>query len=246
MKIAVVGGGRLGSAVESALLRGGHKVSVLSRRNGFDVTRPESLTPRAEFDGVVEATDVYTQKFDVARDFFTTSTRNINQWAQQSGIVKHVLVSILNCEIDDMSSNGYYAGKAAQAKIALEENHGAVVVSSTLWYEFARQNLERMKVGPVAIVPQIKTKPIALDAVADVVAECVAGDRRERTYDLCGPEVMTLLEMTRSLTGKSAKPLSIPVPGSAGKAMRRGALIPGPNAEVVGPRFQTWLAGGDR
>ncbi len=108
----MVGGGILGKAVESVLKRRGHEVIVLSKRTGFDVTEPKTMAPRSGIDAVVEATDVFTQKFDVARDFFTTSTRNIDHWAQESGIDKHVLVSIVNCEIDAMSSNGYYAGKA--------------------------------------------------------------------------------------------------------------------------------------
>lgn len=245
-KVAVVGGGRLGRATASALMRRGHEVTVLSRKTGFDATRPDSLVPAREFGAVVEATDLFTQKFDLARDFFTASTRNINKWAQESGIGKHVLVSILNCGLYEMSSNGYYAGKAAQEKVAMEENQGTVIVRSTLWYEFARQNLDRMKLGPVAIVPQIKTKPVALDAVADVVAECAEGERAGKSYDLSGPEIMTLWDMTRALENKGALPLSIPAPGAAGKAMRQGALIPVPEVEVVGPRFQDWLSGGGR
>ncbi|GHD35692.1 hypothetical protein GCM10007147_42370 [Nocardiopsis kunsanensis] len=245
-KVAIVGGGILGSSVESALGHRGHEVVVLSRRTGFDVTKPETMTPRPDIDAVVEATDVFTQKFDVARKFFQASTRNINHWAQESGISKHVLISIVNCEVDAMSSNGYYAGNAAQEKVALEENHGTVLVRSTLWYEFARKNLNRMKVGPFAIVPQMKVKPVALDAVAEVVAECIDGERQGKAYDVCGPEVMSLWSMTRVLRNKGALPLSVPAPGPAGKAMRQGALVPGPSAETVGPRFDEWFAEGDR
>ena len=72
----MVGGGILGKAVESALERRGHDVIVLSKGTGFDVTEPKTMTPRSGIDAVVEATDVFTQKFDVARDFFTTSTRS--------------------------------------------------------------------------------------------------------------------------------------------------------------------------
>src|SRR5699024_3771984 len=245
-KIAVVGGGILGKAVESALERRGHDVIVLSKGTGFDVTEPKTMAPRSGIDAVVEATDVFTQKFDVARDFFTTSTRNIDHWAQESGIDKHVLVSIVNCEIDAMSSNGYYAGKAAQERAAVEENRKTVLVRSTLWYEFARKNLDRMKIGPLAIVPQMKVRPVALDAVAEVVAECVDGERQEQVYDVCGPKVMSLWDMTRVLRNKGALQLSIPAPGPSCRAMRQGALLPGPDAESVGPGFEEWFTAGKR
>src|SRR5690625_222345 len=185
-KIAVVGGGILGKAVESALERRGHDVIVLSKGTGFDVTEPKTMAPRSGIDAVVEATHVVTQEFDVARAFFTTSTRDIDHWAQESGIDKHVLVSIVNCEIDAMSAKGYYAGKAAQERAAVEENRKTVLVRSTLWYEFARKNLDRMKIGPLAIVPQMRVRPVALDAVAEVVASASTANARNRCTTCAG------------------------------------------------------------
>jgi len=48
--------------------------------------------------------------------------------------------------------------------------------------------------------------------------------------------------MTRALPGQPRLLAPLPVPGRAGKAFREGALLPGPDAEVLGPTFEEWLA----
>ena len=52
-----------------------------------------------------------------------------------------------------LRSSGYFAGKAEQERVAREEHTGLTIVRSTLWFEFARQNLNRMWFGPFAVVP---------------------------------------------------------------------------------------------
>lgn len=245
-KIAIVGDGRLGQAVRRAAERRGNEALILSRRTGTDVLRPETLRPLAGVDAFVEATDIFTQKAETAREFFTTSTRTVSRWARASDSARHVLVSIVNCEVEEMAGNGYYAGKAAQEAAAREEDGGVQLVRSTLWFEFARQNLERMRVGPFGIVPQMRVRPVALESVADAVVDAAEGVRLTAMRDVCGPEEMTLWEMTRALDNKGCLPVSVPAPGRAGRAMRDGVLIPSSNAEVIGPAFSRWLAEGRR
>lgn len=241
MRCVVVGAGRLGSAVGNALTRRGVDTLVVSRSTGVDVTAP-GLDPDL-FDGVgavVEATDVFTRRADRAAEFFLSSTRTINAAARQVG-ARHVLVSIVNCDDPRLRGNGYYAAKADQERVAAEENENLTIIRSTLWYEFARQNLERMKVGVVSVIPRMTVKPVAVDSVADVIAQSVLGERPEERIDVCGPDEMTLWQMTKALPDKRCLPVSVPVPGAAGRAMRDGTLLPGARCEVVGPAFDTWL-----
>ena len=85
-------------------------------------------------------------------------------------------------------------------------------------------------------------QPVALASVADVVADCVVGDRGRSEYEVAGPEVTTLWRMTEALSDKKALPLPVRVPGSAGRALRDGILLPAPEVELIGPRFADWLA----
>jgi uncharacterized protein YbjT (DUF2867 family) len=247
VKCVVVGAGRLGRSVETALRDRGVDTIVVSRATGVDVTAPRlDPKPFEGADAVVEATDIATQKADLAAEFFTSSTRSINAAAREAAVGRHLLVSIVNCEHPRLAGNGYYAAKAAQERVAAEENENMTVIRSTLWFEFARQNLERMTKAFVSIVPQMTIRPVALESVAEVVADCVVGERAGARFDVCGPSVMSLWQMTRALPDKRCVPLSVPVPGTAGRALRDGALIPAPGCELIGPDFTTWLRQGLR
>lgn len=241
MQVVLVGTGRLGGAVRDALDRRSVPTRPLSRATGFDVLTPDSSASLGEADVVVEATDLFTQHAQRAKDFFVRSTRTVNAAARRAG-ARHILVSIVHCEQPALRGNGYYAGKAEQERVARDEHEGLTIVRSTLWFEFARQNLDRMRYGPLAVVPAMRVQPVALDAVADVVADCATGERTGPLHEVAGPEVNTLWRMTTALPGRRGLPVPVPVPGRAGRALRDGTLLPGPDVEVVGPRFADWLA----
>ncbi|RIJ22365.1 hypothetical protein DZF93_12045, partial [Clavibacter michiganensis subsp. insidiosus] len=63
------------------------------------------------------------------------------------------------------------------------------------------------------------------------------GARPGPVVEVAGPEVTTLWEMTRALEDPGARPVPLPIPGRLGRAFARGALLPGSDVEVVGPRF---------
>jgi uncharacterized protein YbjT (DUF2867 family) len=150
---------------------------------------------------------------------------------------RHVLLSIVGCTLPEVQGYGYFAGKTAQEEAAREAGADLTIVSSTQWFEFARQNAERMRFGPVALVPAMRIQPVALDAVAAVVADVALGVRPGPVVEVAGPEAMTLWQMTRALDGTGARPVPLPIPGRLGRAFAGGALLPGPGVEVVGPRF---------
>lgn len=241
--VVVVGRGRLGRAVGQALAERGVAARLLSRSTGFDVSTDYVPVDLGPVDAVVEATDVFTASRTRATQFFARSTRAVAAAARAAG-ARHVLVSIVGLDRPDVRRYGYYAAKAEQERLARELSGEALtVVRSTQWFEFAEQNLARMRWGPLAVVPAMTLRPVALEAVARVVAECVLGERTGPVHDLAGPEVLTLWEMTRALPGPRGLPVPVRVPGAAGRAFRSGALAPAEHeVEVVGPRFTDWLA----
>lgn len=241
MQVAVVGSGRLARAIRDQCVERGATVTLHSRSTGFDVHDDKPAGRLGEPDVVVEATDVFTQSAGRAKEFFRRSTRAVNAEARAAG-ARHVLVSIVGCTRPELQANGYYAGKAEQERVAEAEHERLTIVRSTQWHEFARQSVDRMRVGPLAVVPAMTVQPIALASVAEVVAQCVAGERPERSHDLAGPEVTTLWTMTRALPDQPPLLAPLPVPGRAGKAFRDGGLLPGPDAEILGPTFEEWLA----
>ena len=240
MQVAVVGGGASGRAIERALQARGCDVTRHSRATGFDVLRDDATKRLAGADVIVEATGMFTTSRRRATDFFGHSTRAIAAAATDLQ-AHHVLLSIVNCTLPAVQGYGYFAGKTIQEQIARDVSPRLTIVRSTQWFEFARQNLERMRTGPFALVPGMTIAPVALDSVATVVADVATGLRTETAVDVAGPETMTLWEMTRSLPDRGVVAVPLPIPGAMGRAFRNGALVPGADAEVIGPRFAEWL-----
>ncbi|QQD76381.1 SDR family oxidoreductase [Curtobacterium sp. YC1] len=242
MRVAIVGGGISGDAIRRAVEKRGGEALLLSRGSGFDLLQDDAAE-RLEAtgaDAIVEAAGHFTMSGRVAKRFFTSSTKAVTE-ASRVLRARHVLLSIVNCQLPIMQGYGYFAGKAAQEKLARETSEYLTIVRSTQWHEFAGQNLERMKLGPIAMVPSMTIAPVSLDAVAGVVAECALDLRAQGEYEITGPETATLWDMTRALPNKTVKPFPMTVPGGMGKAFRDGALVPGAEAEVVGPTFSAWL-----
>jgi uncharacterized protein YbjT (DUF2867 family) len=240
MRVAVVGGGQSGKAIERALLARGADARLFSRSTGFDVTRDDATERLKQSDVIVEAMSRFTMSKRTATQFFSHSTRAIAAAARTLG-TRHLLLSIVNCELSEVQGYGYFAGKAAQEREAASVGGNLTIIRSTQWFEFARQNLDRMKFGPISLVPQMKIKPVALDAVAGVIADFATGHRTGSFAEFAGPEVTTLWEMTKHLSDKGSLPVPMPIPGRMGRAFRGGALIPGKSADVIGPTFAQWL-----
>lgn len=241
MRVAVVGGGVSGNAIARAITAQGVDVQLFSRSTGFDVLGDGASARLAPADVIVEATGQFTTSRKRATDFFVRSTEAVAAAARAAN-ARHILLSIVNCELPEVQGYGYFAGKTAQERVARERSDSLTIVRSTQWFEFPGQNLDRMKFGPFALVPGMKIKPVALEAVANVIAECVTGARTGALVEVAGPEVMTLWDMTSQLPSKSVKPVPLRIPGGMGRSFREGILVPRAGTEVAGPPFAEWLA----
>ena len=240
MRVAVIGGGVSGKAIRRALENAGTQVTMHSRRTGFDVLRDDAVAVLAGADAIVEASGRFTTSKKVATDFFTRSTRTISAAAKAFG-ARHVLLSIVGCHLPEVRGYGYFAGKVAQEELARRMSPRLSLVRSTQWFEFVGQNVERMRHGPISLIPSMRMRPVGLDAVAETVAQAVLSDDDGRTYEVAGPEVMTLWEMTAQLPSLSARPVPLLIPTRWGLAFRRGALVPGDDVPSAGPTYAQWL-----
>ncbi|GAA0963887.1 SDR family oxidoreductase [Frigoribacterium faeni] len=241
MRVAVIGGGVSGNAIVRAVEARGCSATRLSRSTGFDVLRDDARAALAGADVIIEATGRFTTNRKKATAFFTGSTRALSLASRDLG-ARHVLLSIVNCTRPEVQGYGYFAGKTAQEQAALAASPDLTIVRSTQWHEFVHQNLERMKVGSISLVPGMTIAPVALEAVASVLADVTVADRTDAVIEIAGPETTTLWEMTKAATHGSITPVPVRIPGRLGRAFRDGALLPGAHAEVVGPRFRDWLA----
>ena len=148
VKVAVVGADDSGKAIKRALQEAGAQVTLHSRRTGFDVLHDDGAAALSGADVIVEATGRFTTSKRVATEFFTRSTRAVSAAANTLG-ARHVLLSIVNCDLPEVQGYGYFAGKCAQERLARDLSKRMSLVRSTQWFEFAEQNMQRMRYGPV-------------------------------------------------------------------------------------------------
>jgi uncharacterized protein YbjT (DUF2867 family) len=118
-------------------------------------------------------------------------------------------------------------------------------VRSTQFHEFAELVLGFTKKGPVALVPKMRSQPVAASAVAERLVEVAEGDALPERLQVAGPEVLMVPDMARRvLRARHQRCLvvAVPAPGAA-RPMATGALLPTEPFEVLGPTFDDWLSG---
>ncbi len=244
MRIAVAGGtGVVGRYVVSALAEKGHESALLTRRTGVNLQTGEGLDTALErVDAVIDVTNVATMRAKAATQFFEAATTNLLAAAGRAGVGHFVALSIVGVQRVDV---GYYLGKRRQEELLLAADAPVAtsVLRATQFHEFAGQVLSRMG-GPFALIPNMKSQPIAAREVGRALVDLAAGPAVGMAPELAGPRPELVADMARRqlhALGSRRRVVAVPMPGRAGKAAADGALLPtGP-----GPRglqtFDQWL-----
>lgn len=247
--VAVLGAtGELGSRVVMQLRERGVDVVEVSRGQGTDVYSGKGLD--AAFDGVsavVDCLHLPTLSRRRAVDFFSTTARNVLAAAQRSGVSRIVCVTILNAREPEVHRwLGYYAGKAAQEQTYRARPIPVTVVASAQWYELAETLLSQLRIGPLSVVPGMRSRPMAAEDAAAFVADRALEPAGTATPDdavIAGPEVRDMAELARALAerrGGRRRVLRVPVPFTA---LGNGGLLPRGDFTTAPTRFEDWLRG---
>jgi uncharacterized protein YbjT (DUF2867 family) len=243
VRIAVAGAtGAVGRRVVAELGRRGHETVALARSEGVDVMHRDGLADRLTgVDAVIDTLGITTTRRRPATDFFTTTTRNLLEAEGAAGVERHVLLSIVGI---DGSGFGYYRAKVAQEEVARTLDTSTTILRATQFHEFAEQMLERAKAGPVVVVPHMKSATVAAAEVAAALVDLAESEPLAATVEMSGPEAHDMPELVRRVAearGVKARVVPVNVPGSAGKAMRNGTLIPENPWRVGRQTFSDWL-----
>ena len=248
MRLAVAGGsGLVGRLVVEAARRRSHEVVVLARSEGVDLTTGTGLADRLTgVDAVIDVTNRGSQKRSEAEGFFGSVTRTLLAAEAAAGVRHHVVLSIVG--IDDVDT-GYYAGKRLQERLVAQDSQEDPVpwsvLRATQFHEFALQALGFVTLGPFSLVPRMLSQPVAAREVADALVVVAEGEPVGRAADLAGPEQHQVVDLARRVSrarGLGRRVVPVRLPGTAGAAMRSGALTPsedGPRGRVT---FEEWLA----
>lgn len=243
MKIAVAGGtGTVGRHVVSIARDRGHQVVSLSRADGVDLVTCRGLDEALrDVETVIDVSGIQTRSTKKAVDFFTNSTQNLLAAEKKAGVRHHLALSIVGI---DKATSGLYAGKLVQEDTV---RHGGVpwtLLRSTQFHEFVPMTVGVASLGPLVLVPQMRTQPVAAREVAEALVDAAEAGPRGRMADLGGPRAEELDDLVRAYLQKFRMRKQIAklfIPGAMGKAMRSGDLIPKPGAAVGRQTFQEWL-----
>jgi uncharacterized protein YbjT (DUF2867 family) len=227
VRVAVAGGtGLTGRHVLDSLTRAGHEPVVLARSRGVDLVTGAGLAGALTGAGaVIDVANVVTTRRAVAERFFTATTTHLRDAAAAAGVRHYVVLSIVGVDRVDY---GYYAGKRRQEDLVTAGRVPWTVLRATQFHEFAGQVLDRSR-GPVALLPSMRSRPVAVAEVADALVEAVTTGPGGYATELAGPEVLELADMARRLLrrrGERRPVLSVRLPGTVGRALRTGGTLP--------------------
>ncbi len=258
-RICVAGGtGQVGREVVRQALAAGHTVAVASRnpppdgtpgRIGSavyfraDVTTGEGLA--AALAGADVVIDCLEGRSGKALKNFADGGARLLAAAQDAGVAKAVLLSIINC---DKSSFGYYKSKAAKEQVYARCGLETIAFRATQFHSLlAAIFAAGSKVRIVPVFTNASFQPIAPSDVAaellGVALEPPAGIRHQlRTIG--GPEIAGMKELAldwKRASGSRGRLVRLPLPGAMGRYLRGGLnLIPEERHGTV--TFAGWLA----
>lgn len=243
MRIAVAGAtGLVGRELSATARRAGHEVVELSRAQGVDLVDGPADRIHAALAGVEAVLDVTnspTVEQDGATAFFTAVGERLGAAASRAGVRRTVLLSIIG--VDRTPEDGYFVAKLAHESATAARAPGLRVLRAAQFHEFAGQVLEWGRQGDATAVQDMPVQPVALTEVVRVLLETAVGADGPPLVELAGPRRERLVELVERLVAARGERVRVePVPVS--EAVRAGALLPGPDAVLAGPDFDTWLA----
>ena len=169
-KIAVAGAtGRVGRHVVDVLEQRGYEVAEIARSRGVDVITGEGLSDA--LDGVGCVIDVSTgpsPEQRAATEFFTASTRNLQQAGRAAGVERIVGISIIGA---DRFTAGYGAAKVVHEQAMLSGPIPTQVVRAAQFHEFVSQMMEWGTRDDVVYLPRMRTQLVAASTVAELLAD---------------------------------------------------------------------------
>ncbi|WP_152351873.1 SDR family oxidoreductase [Brachybacterium subflavum] len=243
MKIVVAGAtGTLGRHVIQALHEAGCEPVPLSRSTGTDLVTGVGLADALRgASAVIDASATSSTSTSASVEFFTAVTENLLAAEREAGVPHHVAISIIGAA--RVRAN-YYAGKAAQEDLLTSRDGGWSLLRTTQFHDFALQLIGHGKVGPLQVVPTMRSQPISTSEVASELVAIATGEPQGLVPDLAGPREENMADLVRRLlaaSGRRRPVLQIPLPGAWGRGMRDGSLLPARGTRHGEMTFDAWL-----
>ena len=253
MKVLVVGGsGFIGSHLCRELKERGHSVTALSRSPGND-DLPKGISKAM---GNVTAYDSMREAFegmDVAVNLVALSplfkpsggnemhdrvhrqgTENVVRACEEHGVPRLVQMSALGA--DPAGKTAYIRSKGKAEEVVRESSLDWVIFRPSVVFGDGAEFLSfTKKLAPPYVAPlpgggKTRFQPIWIDDFTPMLAAaCEAEEHVGQTYEIGGPETLTLAEVAETIHGAEGRSVTvIPIPMAlAGVGLTLAGKIPG-------------------
>jgi uncharacterized protein YbjT (DUF2867 family) len=243
MKLVIIGGtGLIGSRLVTRLREHGHEAVPASLDTGVNTLTGEGLA--AVLQGASIVVDVSNSpSFEEAAvmEFFTTSTRNLLDYAAAAGVRHYVALSVVGTE--RLPDSPYLRAKNAQETLIKGAGIPYSIVQATQFFEFVKRIADEATDGTTVRLPPVLIQPMAADDVARAIARIAVSAPLNGTVEVAGPQQFRFDDLIRQ--GLAANdPREVVVDPHAryfGAELGERSLIPAGHARLGEIRFQEWL-----
>ena len=244
MKIVVIGGtGLIGSKLVGKLREQGHEAVPATPDTGVNTLTGQGLGEVLQGASVVVDVSNSPSFAEAAvMEFFTTSTRNLLQYAAAAGVGHYVALSVVGT--DRIPDSPYLRAKNAQEALIKAGGIPYSIVHATQFFEFVKRIADEATVGTTVRLPPVLIQPMAADDVAKAVAKVAVGAPVNGTVEVAGPQQFRFDELIRQGLGARNDPREVVVDPHAryfGAELAERALVPAGDARLGETRFQEWL-----
>ncbi|OEJ31102.1 SDR family oxidoreductase [Streptomyces subrutilus] len=223
--ILVTGGtGNLGSLVTARLRVAGHEVRVLSRHAA---EHPVDLRDGSGLDAAMAGVEVVVHCASSPRGGDEKAARHLIGAARRAGTVRNlVYISIVGVDVVPL---GYYKSKLRVERLLEESGLGVTILRTTQFHDLVAQLVDTAAKLPVVPLPSgVRVQPIAVEEVADRLAELAVPTPSGRVPDMGGPEIATLPDLGRTYlaaTRRRRRVVPLPLWGKAYAGFKRGGNL---------------------
>jgi uncharacterized protein YbjT (DUF2867 family) len=244
MKIVVIGGtGLIGSRLVIRLKEHGHDVVPASPDTGVNTLTGEGLAEALRGASVViDVSNSPSFEEKAVMDFFTTSTRNLLQYASAAGVKHYVALSVVGTE--RIPDSPYLRAKNAQELLIKGGGIPYSIVHATQFFEFIKRIGDEATDGTTVRLPPVFIQPMASDDVVKAVGTVAVGTPLNGTIDVAGPQRFRFDELIRQDLTLRNDPRKVVVDPHAryfGAELGESSLIPAGEARLGEIRFEDWI-----
>jgi uncharacterized protein YbjT (DUF2867 family) len=244
MKLVIIGGtGLIGSKLVARLREHGHEAVPASPDTGVNTVTGEGLAETLQGASVVvDVSNSPSFEETAVMEFFTTSTRNLLEYAAAAGVKHYVALSVVGTE--RIPDSPYLRAKNAQETLIKSGGIPYSIVHATQFFEFVKRIADEATVGTTVRLPAVLIQPMAADDVAQAVGRIAVGAPVNGTVEVAGPQQFRFDELIRQALAARNDPREVVVDAHAryfGAELGERSLIPAGEARLGDIRFEQWL-----